>query len=249
MTKISAVIITQNEELNIERCIRSMRSIADEIVVVDAHSTDKTEEICQKLCVKFVKHDFVGFGQQKQYAVSLSTYDWVISLDADEELSDELIQSIQELKQVLDDHPQIAYAFRRKNFYCDKQINHASWKNDYKIRLFNKRYANWTDNLVHETIDKTNLVEIKILEGYLHHFTYQSVTQHKQKTTNYARLGAMEVKASGKSYALPTILAKAGFRFIKDYIFKLGFLDGYYGFKISQMNARYVYLKYSGGKK
>lgn len=250
MTQISAVIITKNEELNIERCIRSMKGIADEILVVDSHSTDRTEEICRQLGAKFVQHDFKGYGPQKQFAVGEAANDWILSLDADEELSEELRASILEKKNNTEEemNEEIAYVFPRKNYYCKKLIRHIGWGHDSKIRLFNRKFANWTNNLVHETVDTSNLTATLTLKGDLKHYTYNSVEQHEQKTTTYARLAATEIKMSGKRYSQPIILIKAAYRFLLDYFVKLGILDGYYGFKICQMNARYVYLKYSGGK-
>ncbi|MCQ2225591.1 MAG: glycosyltransferase family 2 protein [Paludibacteraceae bacterium] len=248
MTNISAVIITKNEELNIERCIRSMRGIADEILVVDSFSTDKTEEICKGLEVRFIQHEFQGYGPQKQYAVSEAKYDWILSLDADEELSEELCESIRNVKQK-DIDPKAAYSFSRKNYYCKKLIRFVGWGHDTKTRLFNRKFANWSNNLVHETVDTSQLGNVEQLTGDLRHYTYNSVEQHKQKITGYAKLGAMEIATSGKQYSKPVILVKTAYRFLLEYIFKLGFLDGYYGFKISQMDALYVYLKYSGGEK
>lgn len=248
MTNISAVIITKNEELNIERCIRSMRGVADEILVVDSFSSDKTKEICESLCVEFIQHEFQGYGPQKRYAVSRAQNDWILSLDADEELSEELCDSIRKIKQEELDEKN-AYSFARKNYYCKKLIRFVGWGHDTKTRLFNRKFANWTDNLVHETIDGSKLGEVIRLEGDLRHYTYNSVEQHKQKTIGYAQLAAKEMEASGKHYSKPVVLIKSAYRFLLDYIFKLGILDGYYGFKVCQMNALYVRLKYSGGKK
>lgn len=249
MTSISAVIITKNEELNIERCIRSMSGIADEILVVDSFSTDRTESICHDLGVKFIQHKFQGYGPQKQYAVSQAKYDWILSLDADEEISDQLKDSILKIKEGDDPQSTTAFSFTRENYYCKKLIRFIGWGNDNKTRLFNRLSANWSDNLVHETVNTSHINQITHLEGALNHYTFNSVEQHKQKTEGYAQLGAMEVQAKGKNYSQPIVIIKAIYRFVLDYIIKLGILDGYYGFKISQMNAYYVYLKYSGGKK
>ncbi len=248
MTNISAVIITKNEELNIERCIRSMSGIADEILVVDSFSSDKTEDICQQLGVKFIRHEFNGYGPQKQYAVAQASHDWILSLDADEELTEELRTSIMNIKQGIEPDPSTAFSFSRKNYYCKRLIRFIGWGHDTKIRLFNRKFANWTNHLVHESVECSKLGKVEKLEGELRHYTYNSVEQHKQKTISYAQLAAKEIEASGKHYSKAMVALKSSYRFLLDYLFKLGILDGYYGFKICQMNALYVRLKYSGGK-
>lgn len=248
MTNISAVIITKDEEKNIERCISSMRSVTDEIVVVDSFSTDKTQEICERLGARFIQHEFAGYGTQKQFAVSVAQYDWILSLDADEVLSDELASSIKALKENLSD-PTIGYSLTRRNYYCQKLIRFYRWGYENKTRLFNRTQTNWSNNLVHEVVDGKKLKQIEKLKGDLLHFTYDSVEQHEEKIANYGKLGAQEVKESGKRYNQFTIILKTIYRFFSSYILKLGILDGYYGFKISQMDAKYVYMKYSGGKK
>lgn len=249
MANISAVIITKNEELNIERCIRSMRGVADEILVVDSYSTDKTEEICSQYDVRFIQHEFNGYGAQKQYAVSQAKYDWILSLDADEVMSEELAASIKALKETNLNDMSTGYSFTRRNYYCQKLIRFYNWGYENKIRLFNRNQTNWSNNLVHEVVESKKLRQIEKLKGNLLHYTYDSVEQHEEKIAHYGKLGAQEVKESGKSYNKITVVLKTIYRFFSNYILKLGILDGYYGFKISEMDAKYVYMKYSGEKR
>lgn len=248
MENISAVIITRNEEKKIERCIRSIGAIADETIVVDSFSTDRTEEICRGLGCKFVQHEFSGYGPQKRFAVSLASHDWILSLDADEELSPELAEAILALKQEGLGEATTAYALKRRNYYCKKLIRFYEGGYESKVRLFNRTRANWSEKLVHEEIDCQSLNRIIRINGDLKHHTYDSVEQHVKKTEEYGKLGALEVKMSGKRYSKPVIILKAIYRFFINYIIKLGFLDGYYGFKLCQMGAWYVYLKYMGGR-
>ncbi len=249
MTNISAVIITKDEEMNIERCISSMRSVADEIVVVDSSSTDRTQEICESLGAIFIQHEFKGYGAQKKFAVSQAKNDWILSLDADEVMSEELAASIKALKDDNLSDISTGYTFTRRNYYCGKLIRFYNFGYENKIRLFNRNQTNWSNNLVHEVVESKKLKQIEKLKGDLLHYTYNSVEQHEAKIANYGKLGAQEVTESGKSYNQLTIVLKTIYRFFSSYILKLGILDGYYGFKISQMDAKYVYMKYSGGKR
>lgn len=241
MNNISAIIITFNEENNIKRCIRSLIPIADEIVIVDSFSTDNTKKICKELGVRFVQHSFEGYGPQKQFASDLASFDWIISLDADEELSQELRNSILSEKEISNGSTYTSYSMNRRNFYCGKKIGFCGWYPDEKTRIFNKKKCKWNDNLVHESITNTN--NNKHLKGDLYHYTYSSEEQHLQKAKRFAELASSELLKQGKCLPLFTIYVKTIFRFIKSYFFQLGFLDGYYGFKISQIGALFFYWK------
>ena len=147
MPKISAVIITFNEEKYIEKCISSLEEIADEIIVVDSFSTDRTEDICGKFNVRFSKHKFDGYVEQKNYAMSLASYPYILSLDADEALSDELKKSILGIK---DNLKYDGYIFNRLNNYCGKWIKHSRWYPDKHLRLFNSAKGKWTGPNPHD---------------------------------------------------------------------------------------------------
>lgn len=246
MANISAVIITRNEEKKIERCIRSIGAIADELIVVDSFSTDRTEEICRELGCKFVQHEFSGYGPQKRFAVSLANYDWIISLDADEELSPELAETILKLKEDGLKDNTVVYSMKRRNYYCGRLIRFYNGGYENKVRIFNRTHANWNDKLVHEEVECQRPFSVVNMKGILKHYTYDSVEQHERKTREYGRLGAIDLKKRGKKHSKFVVVIKAIYRFIANFIFKLGFMDGYYGFKLSQMGALYVYLKYMG---
>ena len=197
--KISVVIITFNEDKNIERCILSVKDIADEIIVVDSFSTDKTEEICKKHDVNFVQRKFDGYSNQKNYANSLTTKPYILSLDADEELSNELISSILKVKM----NPKFdVFYFKRLSNYCGKWIKYGGWYPDFQYRLFDKTKTKWNDNLVHERIELNN-VSIGFLKGDLLHYTVFSVEQHENQLKNFASLQAMQMfKKEKKSIIL-----------------------------------------------
>ena len=150
MLKLSVVIITLNEEKNIERCLQSVKDIADEIIVVDSYSDDRTEEICSEFGVKFIQQKFKGYVDQKNDGNALASHDYILSLDADEALSEELAASISQVKE---NWQFDAYAMNRLTSYCGKWIRHSGWYPDRKSRLFDRRKARWTGHLVHERVE------------------------------------------------------------------------------------------------
>ena len=184
--KISAVIITFNEEQNIGRCLDSLCDIVDEIVVVDSFSTDKTESICSDYeKVNFVKTEWKGYSETKNYGNKLANNDWVISLDADEALSEELAQNIKSL----DLKNEEAYEFNRLTNYCGKWVKHCGWFPDIKVRLMNKTNSSW-EGVVHESLIYKKPVSVKFISGYLHHFSYYKVSEHLERLKKYADLSA-----------------------------------------------------------
>ncbi len=242
MIKISVVIITFNEEKNIERCLNSVKDIADEIVVLDSFSTDKTEEICKKHNVKFFQHKFDGYTQQKNRAVNLAVNNYILSLDADEELSAKLKNSIKEIK----NNPIFeVYKFNRLNIYCGKAVKHTSWYPDCKIRFWNKEKGRWVGDKIHEIVEADKDCKIGFLKGDLLHYSYNSIEEHISQTNKFSTLGAEQI--SGKSF--PILLFKAlfnpVFRFFKNYFIKHGFLGGYTSFMISVIISFETFLKYS----
>jgi len=246
MIPLSVVLITYNEERSIERCLKSILEIADEIVVVDSFSTDHTIEICQKYGARVVSLEFLGYGAQKRLAVAQASYNHILSIDADEELSDTLKQSILEVK---NHFSHSGYDFNRLNFYCNKPIHYGGWYPDTQLRLFNREYANWNTNDVHEKIMVTDHQKPVHLKGDLNHYTCQTISEHQEKELKYARMNA-GILIRKKAKILPfTPWIKQYFRFLKTYLIKLGILDGYYGFVISRTVARSSFLKYSIARK
>ena len=239
--KLSVVIITFNEEANIEKCLSSVQGIADEIVVVDSFSTDNTEQLCRKYTTQFIQRTFDGYGKQKQFATHQATYDYILSLDADESLSKELYQSIVNAKNSL---PADAYSFNRLNFYCNTPIRYCGWYPDKQVRLFNRKKENWNNRNVHETVDLPKGSTVVHLKGDLLHYTCDSIQEHRGKEKKYAWINAHIIAEKKASVSIFTPYVKSVFRFIKTYVIKLGFLDGYYGFAISRTLALSSFHKY-----
>jgi glycosyltransferase involved in cell wall biosynthesis len=238
---ISAIVITFNEEKNIARCIGSLKGIANEILIVDSFSTDRTKEICAKFNVKFLEHKFEGYSEQKNWSILQAAYPIILSLDADEVLSDDLRKSIEEVKAnwVCD-----GYLCNRLNNYCGKWIRFGSWYPDRKLRLWNKEKGRWADLKIHEKVELVPKTKTGHLKGDLLHYSYYSVNQHFQTTQKYAQLSALEYKYRNKKSNIFLVLIKPVWKFLRDYFFKAGFLNGYYGIVIAIIDAYGVYLKY-----
>jgi glycosyltransferase involved in cell wall biosynthesis len=241
MIKISAVIITFNEEKNIERCIRSVIDVADEIIVLDSFSTDDTENICSRYNVRFYKSKFSEYVEQKNKALEFARFPVVLSLDADEELTGELKDSILEVKQNWDSD---GYYFNRLTNFCGKWIRHSSWYPDRKLRLWDITKGKWDGRLVHEKVKMEKNAGLKFLKGDLLHYSYTSKEQFINRTIRYAQLSAKGLYMDGKKFSYVNIVFSPVWRFIKNYIIRLGFLDGRAGFIISFYMAQGVYLKY-----
>lgn len=241
MIKISAVIITYNEERNIVRCLQSLEGIADEIVVVDSFSSDNTEKLCEPFNVRFLQHDFEGFMQQKSWAVAQAKFDYILSLDADEQLSDKLKQSILEQKK---EWAADGYTFNRRTRYISKWIRYCGWYPDTKLRLWDRRKGNWSGINLHESVKMQDNTIVRQLEGDLLHYSYYSIKQHLDQINKFSEIAANEGIIKGKKSSLFIAVVKGVWKFKRDYFFKLGFLDGYYGFVICALSAYAVFIKY-----
>jgi len=240
--KLSVVIITKNEERNIERCFKSIVDVADEIIVVDSISTDNTIALCEKYDVKVIQRKFDGYGSQKHFATEQAIFNYILSLDADEELTKELKESILIVKE----SPEYdCYSFNRRNFYCNKPIRFCGWYPDKKIRLFDKRKVNWNNREVHETIEILDKKQVLHLKGNLNHYRCSSIEEHQEKEKKYASMNADILMKQRKSVSCVTPYLKGSFRFFKTYILKLGILDGYYGYMISKTLANSSFSKYA----
>lgn len=238
---ISAVIITFNEENNIGRCLTSLQKIADEIVVVDSFSTDNTEEICRQFGAKFIQHTFQGHIEQKNYALSQTTFDHVLSLDADEVLSEKLAESIMEIKSSWDAD---AYSFNRLTNYCGKWIRYSGWYPDRKIRLLDRRKGRWGGINPHDRIVMIKGSMVKFLKGDLLHYSVNSVEQHLQTINSFSSIAAKAKFERGEKAGLLKIIFNPLWKFIRNYFLKRGFLDGYYGFVIVTLSAYGTFLRY-----
>jgi glycosyltransferase involved in cell wall biosynthesis len=242
MPGISAVIIAMNAAEHIDRCLRSLDDIADEIVVVDSFSTDATQEICKKYNVKFFQHPFTGFMDQKNYALSLASNNYILSLDADEALSKELLGSLLAVKNNL---RYDGYYFNRLNHYCGKQIRHSGWYPDRQMRLFNREKGRWGPYNVHETFRMNPGSSKGKLKGDLLHWPYSSEKDFSQKTKYYSEIAATEYLRAGKKTWLLDPLIHMVWRFLLTYIFRSGFLDGRNGFAICIKGAWSSWYKYT----
>jgi glycosyltransferase involved in cell wall biosynthesis len=241
MPKISAVIITFNEERNIERCLLSLISIADEILVVDSFSTDKTEEICAKYNVRFIKHKFDGYIEQKNYATSQATYDYVLALDADEALSEQLKQAIKKIKENLEFD---GYRFPRLTNYCGKWIKHTSWYPSKKLRLWDRRKGSWGGVNPHDKFIMVKGSRIKNIKGDLLHYSFYSINEQILQINKFSDILAKSYYQRGKTSNYWHIIFHPIWRFTRDYFFKFGFLDGFYGLIVSMNSTFEVFLKY-----
>ncbi len=242
MNKLSAVIITYNEERNIKRCLDSLTGVADEIVVVDSFSTDRTEEICKSYnMVKFYKQKWLGYSSQKNYANSLASNELLFSIDADEVVSPELQKSIIRIKETAT--PENAYEITRLTNYCGKWIKHSGWYPDKKIRIWFKNEGEW-QGVLHEIVKFNNPIKIISLKGDLYHYSYHSISQHIQQIDKFTDIGAKYAFNKGKKSSLFKAIYKSTWKFIRDYFIKLGVLDGYYGFVVCRLSAMATFLKY-----
>ncbi|MEG1499197.1 MAG: glycosyltransferase family 9 protein [Bacteroidales bacterium] len=236
--KISAVIITYNEEKNIEACLASLEKIADEVVVVDSFSTDKTEEICRKRGAHFYQKTFVDYASQKNYANERASHSWILSIDADERLSVDLRKSFLNLKNENPEPPSsMAFEVSICTSYCGKFIRHGSWYPGVKIRFFNRKNACWTGEFAHEHLQFCSKVDKRCLKGDLLHYSYSSIGEHVLQFNKYTDLTAEEAFRKGKKYSIAACIYKPIWKFFYDYIIHAGFLDGYYGYVVCKNSA------------
>ncbi len=240
MPRITATISTQNEALHISRAIHSL-SGADEIIVVDAGSTDATPRIARELGAKVVAHSWRGFAAQKNFATELAQNDWILSLDADEELDALARGSVLEWKAST---PSFAgYRFARKAYYRGRWIRHSGWYPDYKLRLFDRQRGQWEGAYVHESVVVNG--EVETLGGEILHYTCDSLEEHRQRLEFYTSLAAAQFLAEGKRAGWLRRRIDPCWTFAQTYILRRGFLDGIQGFWIAYMASRYVARKYA----
>ncbi|MCS3798425.1 glycosyltransferase family 2 protein [Niastella sp. OAS944] len=242
MSSITAVIITHNEARNIQKCLVSLKTVADEIIVVDSFSTDDTVAICQQEGAKVIQNAWPGFGPQKNFGIQHAKHEYILSLDADEALDDELIASIQTAKK---QGLQNMYEFTRLNYYYGKFLRHGFEYPDYKIRLFPKSKVRWNDELVHETLQISPNVTLQRLKGHLLHYTYYAIREHVAKANKYTDLGAELNFKKGKKASWFKIIFSPLITFIQAYVFKKGFLDGGHGFILAVFHAYGAFMKYT----
>lgn len=241
MHQLSVVIITKNEERNIGRALDAVGKIADEIIVVDGYSTDKTKSICECKGAVFIQSEWQGYAATKNFANNMAKYAYIFSIDADEAPDDELIKAILSEKQK---GFKGVYEINRITNYCGKWIKHSGWYPDEKIRIFPKEKTKWIGEFVHEELEFSEQLTTHKLSGHLLHYSYYSYKEHRARADKYSVLTAQKMAAKGKTAsALKPYLSALG-RFISMYFIKAGFLDGKMGFKIAQISAQSNILKY-----
>jgi len=239
---ISGVIITFNEEKNIERCLISLKEVCDEIIVVDSYSTDGTEQICLQHKVRFIKNSFSGHIEQKNFAMSQASNDIILSLDADEALSKKLKASILEAKENWGFE---AYSFNRFTNYCGQWIKHSGWYPDSKTRIWNRTKGKWGGTNPHDRVELDGQTQVRKLKGDLLHYSYYTMGEHVLRSAKYAKIAAIAMHNQGKKASIIKMISSTTFRFIKDYFFRLGFLDGFYGLMICGTSSHTTFLKYA----
>jgi glycosyltransferase involved in cell wall biosynthesis len=238
--RISATIITYNEERNIARVIESLRC-CDEIVVVDSGSSDRTCELAEKLGARVIDSPWPGYAKQKNVAAERAANDWILSVDADEAISEGLEAEIWHIKK---HGPQFdAYTMPRMAQYLGKWILHSGWYPDRKIRLYHRDKASWVGDFVHESVQATGTVGH--LEGRILHYTCESLAEHMKTMDRYTTLAAEQIIYQKKKITLTRLILDPPWTFIRTYFFKAGFLDGLEGLAIAYMAAFYNFLKYA----
>ncbi len=241
MQKLSVVIITLNEERNIERCLASVEGVADEIVVVDSFSTDKTEEICLRYGARFIRHPFGGYIEQKNHALKQCSFDYVLSLDADEALSAELKASVLKAKETL---AADGYTMNRLTSYLGKWIRHCGWYPDVKLRLFNRQKGQWGGINPHDKFLFTEKATTVHLQGDLLHYSFHTSGDYHKQLEHFTDIAAQAYFEKGKKASWLKMVLSPLVRFIRDYIFLLGFLDGSTGLEICYLSAGATFKKY-----
>lgn len=240
MAKISACIISFNEENKIEDCLKSLEGIVDEIIIVDSESTDRTVEIASKYTNQIYNQNFLGHVEQKTLAVSKANHDWILSLDCDERLSQKLLESIRGVKDGIDSYD--AYKMPRKTFYVYRWLNHC-WYPDTKIRLFNKFKAKWGGINPHDKVlVSTN--KIKELPGDILHYSFDTISAHIQTIDRFTEIGANEILKRGKKVWILSPLTHGFWTFFRMYFLRKGFLDGFVGLVASILSFTHVFVKY-----
>ncbi|MEM8899982.1 MAG: glycosyltransferase family 2 protein [Bacteroidota bacterium] len=241
MGKISAVIITKNEAENIGRCLQSLQGVADELIVLDAFSEDDTVETATALGARVIQREWQGFSASKNFANSQATHNYILSLDADEELSEELREAILDVKPTLTG----AYSFNRLTAYAGRWIKHCGWYPDVKLRVFPKEGTQWEGEYVHETLKFPQNIAVNHLKGDLYHYSIKSVEDHLERINRYTNLSAEEMFQRGKQASWVKLYLSPFYRFFSMYVLKGGFLDGYAGYQICKISAFATYLRYA----
>ena len=242
MQLLSAVVITKNEEKNIALCIEALEQVADEIIIVDSFSTDRTAEICAQFNVRFYQQEWLGFGPQKNFGIDKASHDMIISQDADEVPGPGAIKAINALKRSGFNG---VYSLRLVQFYFGKFIRFGMEAPNYRNRLFDKTKVRWNDNDVHEKLVIPAGTPVTKIREDVAHYSYHSIEQFIAKSNLYTTLGAQLLYKKNKRSYMFKLLCSPAFTFIKGYFFKAGFLEGMHGLILAKLNAQTTFLKYA----
>jgi glycosyltransferase involved in cell wall biosynthesis len=238
---ISAVIITYNEERRLEGALKSLTGVASEIIVVDCHSTDETVKIAKRYTDRVFERTWTNFGDQKNFANGKAIHPWILSLDADERLSPELRAELLEFKKT---EPKAdAFSIPRQVYYLGRWIRHSGWYPERKVRLFRKDKARWEGEYVHEKLVVQGRIEK--LRGPIHHFTYRDIAEHLARINKFSDLGAQKLYAQQKKARWYHLFFLPFFRFLRAYLWKRGFQDGFAGLVISVLTGYAVFARYA----
>ncbi|MEE8199657.1 MAG: glycosyltransferase family 2 protein [Candidatus Acidoferrales bacterium] len=239
MNSFTTTLITRNEERNLPRALGSIRELADEVLVVDSGSRDRTVAIAREHGARVLERDWTDFSDQKNFAAAQAAHDWVFSLDADEELSPELAAELRTWKE----QPATAVAYRmpRRARYLGRWIRHSGWYPDPKVRLYRRDRARFV-GLLHEALEVDG--PVGRFQGDLYHHTFATLAEHEAQIERYATLAARQLVASGHRHWLLPLLVSPPWMFLRTFFWKLGFLDGAAGWHIARLTARSSFLKY-----
>jgi glycosyltransferase involved in cell wall biosynthesis len=246
LMQISVVIITFNEERNIGRCLASVKTIADEIILLDSFSNDDTITIAKSYGAVVHQQKFAGHIEQKNAAIKFAKYDWILALDADEALDETLIEAIAKVKQKGPERNIVAYKMNRLTNYCGHWIWHSGWYPDTKTRLFEKSKGQWGGENPHDRWDthEARAAQLK-LKGNILHYSFYTLSEHLNKIERYTEIAARQRIQKGKKYSLLKIYTVPLWVFILNYFIRLGILDGYYGYIVCKLQAFETWVKYN----
>lgn len=239
MPKLSVTIITLNEERNIGRCIDSIAGIADDIVVLDSGSTDRTIEICKSKGIMPIYAPWENYSVARNIAAGNARNNWIMALDADEALSEQLKATLLDIKK---NEELVFCSFKRLTNYCGKWIHHCGWYPDIKIRIYDKTKTTYEGTIHEKLIDLPE--NILLLKGDLLHYSYYTIDEHIQQANKFTSLTAKAAFDRGEKSNLLYVLFAPLIKFIKSYFLQLGFLDGYYGFIVCVISAHATFYKY-----
>jgi glycosyltransferase involved in cell wall biosynthesis len=238
---ISAIVVCFNEESHIGGCLESVRW-CDEVIVIDSFSTDRTLEISRRLADKVIQRRWAGYGEQKAFAHGQTTKEWVLSIDADERVTEELKEEIRRALRT-DGDKYAGYAVPRLVFYLKRWWWRGGWYPEYNVRLFRRDRATWAGFEPHNKIIVDG--QVGRLHNPLHHFSYRSIEDHINRINHYTSISARELRQHNGRWRLSDALARPAVRFFRSYVLKRGFMDGFAGFYIAVTAAVYVFLKYA----